>query len=83
MAVFIRRKKFLAHEENRSESHHLYDSLVHELNRINSEIRNLEYRINFFGVTDKLLEDKKEIMILKNWIKQEINDISQALLKYN
>ena len=54
-----------------------------EIKRIKSELRNIEYRINFFGVTDKLLEDKKEIMILKNWMKQEIDEISQTLLKYN
>ncbi len=83
MVVFIKRKKFLALEENRSESHYLYDSVSQELKRINSEIRNIEYRINFFGVTDELLEEKKEIMILKNWLKQEINDISQTLLKFN
>ena len=83
MAVFIKRRKFHALEENRSDSHYLYDSLSQELIRINSELRNIVYRINFFGVTDKLLEDKKEIMILKNWMKQEIDEISQTLLKYN
>ena len=83
MAVFIKRRKFHALEENRNESHYLYDSLSQELIRINSELRNIEYRINFFGVTDNLLEDKKEIMILKNWMKQEIDEISQTLLKYN
>ena len=83
MAVFIKRRKILALEENRVESHYLYDSLSQELGRINSELRNIVYRINFFGVTDKLLEDKKEIMVLKNWVKQEIEEISQTLLKYN
>jgi hypothetical protein len=82
LVVFIRRRKFLTLEENRVESHYLYDSLSEELGRINSELRNIVYRINFFGVTDKLLEDKKEIMVLKNWVKQEIDEISQTLLKY-
>ena len=83
MAVFIKRKKFHALEENRNESHYLYDSFSHELKRINSELRNIEYRINFFGVTEKLLEDRKEILILKNWLKKEVDEISQTLLKYN
>ena len=83
MAVFIKRRKILALEENRIESHYLYDSLSEELGRINSELRNIEYRINFFGVTDNLLEDKKEIIVLKKWLKKEIDDISQTLLKYN
>jgi len=83
LTVFIKRKKFHALEENRVESHYLYDSLSEELGRINSELRNIVYRITFFGVTDKLLEDKKEIMVLKNWVKQEIEEISQTLLKYN
>ena len=83
MAVFIRRKKFLALEQNRSESEYLYKSLSQELKRINLELRNIAYQINFFGVTDVLLEEKKEIMILKNWLNKEINEISQTLLKYN
>ena len=83
MSVFTKRKKFLALEQNRSELNYLHDSLSQELIRINSELRNIEYRINFFGVTDKLLEDKKEILIFKNWIKQEIDEITQSLLKYN
>ncbi len=82
MAVFIKRKKFLALEQNRSESEYLFKSLSQELNRINLELRNIAYQINFFGVTDILLEEKKEIMILKNWIKREIDEISQTLLKY-
>ena len=83
MAVFIKRKKFHALEENRSECVYLHDSLSQELKRINLELRNIAYQINFFGVTDILLKEKKEIMILKNWLKKEIDDISQTLLKYN
>ena len=83
MAVFIKRKKFLALEQNRSESEYLFKSLSQELKRINLELRNIAYQINFFGVTDVLLKEKKEIAILKNWIKKEIDEISQTLLKYN
>ncbi|QEE15244.1 hypothetical protein DSAG12_01069 [Promethearchaeum syntrophicum] len=83
MAVFIKRKKFLALEQNRSELHYLHDSLSQELIRINSELRNIEYRINFFGVTDKLLEEKKEILIFANWLKQEIDETFQTLHKNN
>ena len=83
MAVFIKRKKFLALEENRSQSAYLYDSLSQELKRINLELRNLAYQINFFGVTDELIEEKKEFLILKIWLKQEIDEISQTILKYN
>jgi len=83
LAVFIKRKKFLALEENRNESHYLYDSVSHELKRINLELRNIANQINFFGVSDILLKEKKEIMILKNWLKQEVDEISQTLLKYN
>lgn len=83
MAVFIKRKKFLALEENRSECIYLHDCFSQELKRINLELRNITYQINFFGVTDTLLKEKKEIMILKNWLKQEVDEISQTLLKYN
>lgn len=83
MAVFIKRKKIHALEENRSECIYLHGSLSQELKRINLELRNIAYQINFFGVTDILLKEKKEIMILKNWLKKEIDDISQTLLKYH
>ena len=83
MAVFIKRGAIVLPGPPGSELNYLHDSLSQELIRINSELRNIEYRINFFGVTDKLLEDKKEILIFKNWLKQEIDEISQSLLKYN
>lgn len=83
MAVFIKRKKFLALEGNRSESHYLFNSFSQELKRINLELRNIEYQINFFEATDELLKEKKEIIELKNWLKNEIKEISQAILKYN
>ena len=82
MAVFIKRKKLLALEVNRSESHYLFDSFSQELRRINLELRNIEYQINFFEVTDELLKERNEIKVLKNWLKNEIKEISQTLLKY-
>ena len=81
MAVFIKRKKFLALEVNRSESHYLFDSLSQELKRISLELRNIEY--HFFEANDELLKQKKDFLVLRNWLKNEIEEISQVILKYN
>ncbi|MHA1720566.1 MAG: hypothetical protein ACTSWX_00920 [Promethearchaeota archaeon] len=81
MAVFIKRKKILALEENRSEIDYLYNSFSEELKKIILELKNIDYQINFFGVTDELLEEKKEIIVLINWLKEEIEDLSKFRLK--
>ncbi len=81
MAVFIKRKKFIALEENRNEIDYLYKSFSKELKKIILELKNIDYQINFFGVTDELLEEKKEIIVLINWLKEEIEDLSKFRLK--
>jgi len=81
LAVFIKRKKFIALEENRNEIDYLYKSFSKELKKIILELKNIDYQINFFGVTDELLEEKKEIIVLINWLKEEIEDLSKFRLK--